>query len=235
MSDLKGSFDKSSEHYVRARAEYPPEMTDTIVSLAGLTPSSKLLDVGCGSGQATMEFVARGYQVVAIDPAPNAIKLLAERAAEFSNLTAMTTTLEAFHPDESFDLILCAQAFHWLEPNRVSPQIADLAAPGGHIALLWHMQDVIPASPQAALQALNQRYFDQYPTMNPPEYAPEFLEVMAEILSRDSRVGKPEIRDWPWRREYDLESFVALYKSWSKFATLPAPQQAELEQALRNL
>lgn len=219
---LEESFDRSSAEYVLARAVYPAELIESVAKRAALDTNSRVLDIGCGSGQATLDFGRRGCQVVAIDPAQNALDLLAERCKGLSNVELVRSTLEDYAGDaSSFDLVTCAQAFHWLDPATASRRVSGLLKPGGHIALFWHMQDIRPGSPQADLYALNAKYFDSYPRMNPPEYAPEFLQAMADVLCRDRYVGDVELEEFRWLLGYSKEMFVALYHSWSKYVTLP--------------
>lgn len=101
-----------------------------------------MLDIGCGSGQATLEFASRGYKIIAIDPAQRAPELLAERCDDYPNVELIHTTLEELHTNEVFDLVVCAQAFHWLDMETASHRISERLQPGGHVALVWHMQDI---------------------------------------------------------------------------------------------
>lgn len=221
MSELGRSFDSSAAEYLLARSAYPSELIAYILQVAELESTSKVLDVGCGSGQATLEFVSRGYRVVAIDPAKNALDLLSERCADFPKVELVHSTFEGYEcPDSTFDLIVCAQAFHWLDSDHASRRLSELLRPSGHVAVFWHMQEVLPGSPQADLYALNSKHFETYPLMNPPEYAPEFLDAMVDILCKDDRIGDVQISEYPWRQSYDKDMFVSLFHSWSKYATL---------------
>jgi len=56
--------------YDRARPGYPPALFDDLASIAGLGPGADVLEVGCGTGQATRGLVARGWHVTAIEPGP---------------------------------------------------------------------------------------------------------------------------------------------------------------------
>ncbi|HEX7993596.1 MAG TPA: hypothetical protein VF506_06705, partial [Streptosporangiaceae bacterium] len=50
---LRVTFDSAAERYDRARPDYPAELLDELVLLAGLRPGAQLLEVGCGTGKAT--------------------------------------------------------------------------------------------------------------------------------------------------------------------------------------
>jgi len=222
MNELGKSFDASADEYLRARSEYPSELIEHIIDTTKLEPGSKLLDVGCGSGQATIAFSSRGYHVVAIDPAEHALDLLSNRNTDISNIEITHSTLEGFEaPDSSFDLIICAQAFHWLDPQTASTLLSRLLKPRGHVMLFWHMQDVKPGTTQADLYKLNSKYFDAFPRMNPPEYAPEFLKAMSKVLRANDEISDVQLSEYSWYQCYDRSMFVSLFHSWSKYSTLP--------------
>ena len=235
IDKLSKSFDKSAGDYLKSRSEYPIELIKYIIEAANLRSDSQILEVGCGSGQATIEFAARGYNIIAIDPAKQALELLAERCQKFPNVSLQQATFETFEsPDSVFDLIISAQAFHWVEPTVVAKKMYPLLRPSGHVMLFWHMQDVEIGSPQAQLQALNSRYFDSYPTMNPPEYSREFLDAMIQILCQDPRIREPLVKEYIWERTYERADFLSLYRSWSRYAILSDSVKEQIEEDLEK-
>jgi SAM-dependent methyltransferase len=235
MSDLAGSFNLSATEYLLARSAYPAAMIADILRVAELQASSSILDVGCGSGQATLDFAATGCRVVAIDQAQNALDLLAGRCANFPQVELVNSTFEDFEcPASSFDLIICAQAFHWLEPEGASAKLRQLLRPSGRVAAFWHMQDISPNSPQADLYQLNSKYIDAYPQMNPPEYSAEFLQAMVDVLSKDEQLGDVSVSEYPWVQSYQKDMFLALYRSWSRYATLSESMKRAVDGDLAN-
>lgn len=230
VNELARSFDASADEHLRARSEYPSELIEHIIGTAKLECSSKLLDVGCGSGQATIAFSSRGYHVVAIDPSEQALKLLSDRSTDISKIEIAHSTLEEFEAaDSSFDLIICAQAFHWLDPEIASSLLNRLLRPEGHVMLFWHMQDVTPGTQQAELLTLNSKYFDAFPRMNPPEYSPDFLEAMSKILRNHNEISNIQLTEYPWLQSYNSSMFVSLFHSWSKYSTLPSETKEAID------
>ena len=62
------TFDQAASLNSSARPGYAPTLRDEIVSIVGLRPEDAILDVGCGTGQATRRFAPLGYRIVALDP-----------------------------------------------------------------------------------------------------------------------------------------------------------------------
>lgn len=136
MGDLVATFGKGAAAYNRARSDYPDELIEDIISFGGLTSKSKILEIGCGTGQATLSFAQRGFNILALDPGEQTIEILRERSSDFPNVSLETTSFEDFSSErDSFDLILSAQAFHWVDPKIASPKVASLLRDGGHVAL----------------------------------------------------------------------------------------------------
>ena len=124
---------------MRYRPGYPPEILDLLRREAGLTPASVIADIGSGTGISTEMLLHAGCIVHGVEPNREmrqaAERLLAGRPGFRSvNGTAQTTTL----PDESVDLIVAAQAFHWFNTPETRAEFSRILKPGGTIALIWN-------------------------------------------------------------------------------------------------
>ena len=64
---LKKTFGTISAVYDSARASYPDELIEDIVKISKINATSKILEIGCGSGKATYLFAKRGYTILGID------------------------------------------------------------------------------------------------------------------------------------------------------------------------
>lgn len=235
MSELGASFNKGASSYDRSRSDYPQALIEDVISMSGIEAGSNILEIGCGTGQATLSLADKGFNILAHDPGEKTIDVLRQKGGDLPNLRLVTSTFEELDiGEETFELVVSAQAFHWVDPEIASPKIAGLLRPNGNVALFWHMQDVMEDSPQAALQEINGRYIEGYPAMMPPEYSLEFLDVMAGILCKDERIERSGIYEYPWQRNYTGEDFLKLYRTWSRFQVLEEQKKQELETLVRN-
>ena len=130
-------FDEIAEAYDARRSGYPREIVAVAVGLAGLGPGSRVVEIGAGTGKLTEELVACGLRVDAVEPGRNMIEIARGRVQE--------SELAHFHvgrfedvplPEERFDAVFAAAAFHWVDPAVGWPKAAALLRPGGTIALL---------------------------------------------------------------------------------------------------
>src|SRR5258708_38110837 len=90
------SFDGAAENYAQSRPGYAEEAFEDLGKLAGLSPSSSILEVGCGPGQATLSLARRGYGVTALDIGANMAALCRERTRAFPKVRVFLSSFEAF-------------------------------------------------------------------------------------------------------------------------------------------
>ncbi len=129
-------FDGVADRYRAFRRGYPPESVRFIMDTARLGPGSMVLEVGCGTGQFTGQLAAHGLAVTAIDIGAGMITA-ARRSLSGSPVWFQVVSFEDLDaPEESFDLIISATAFHWVDPDVKFAKSARLLKPGGWLALL---------------------------------------------------------------------------------------------------
>jgi SAM-dependent methyltransferase len=71
--------DWGAGNYERTAVEYEP-VAQAVVDQAALSPGERVVDLGCGTGNAALLAAARGARVVAIDAAPRLLDVARERA-----------------------------------------------------------------------------------------------------------------------------------------------------------
>ena len=84
---LRGTFDEAPELYDRVRPGYPEEAFEDLATLARLRPGSRVLEIGCGTGQATVPLAARGFEVVAVELGAGLAKVARRNLASASSST----------------------------------------------------------------------------------------------------------------------------------------------------
>lgn len=101
-----------------------------------------LLDVGCGTGWSTFEFLARfgPRRVVGLDPAEGMLDVFrghAERVEGVDIELAAADVMRMPVPPSSFDAVICTMALHWFADKAGAVrEMADRLRPGGVMAIL---------------------------------------------------------------------------------------------------
>jgi ubiquinone/menaquinone biosynthesis C-methylase UbiE len=131
----RGLFNGVAELYDDCRQGYPDEVVECMIETSGVSAGSAVLEVGCGTGQLTQSLVTHGFALTAIDIGPSMIG--AARGRVEDSVKFEVVSFEDFDaPDGSFDLIVSATAFHWLDPEVQFTKPARLLRPGGWLAVL---------------------------------------------------------------------------------------------------
>lgn len=135
FSARASSFGAAAGAYERGRPPYPESALDFL-----LPPGRpRVLDLGAGTGKLTRQILARELDTVAVDPSEG---MLAELRRAVPEVEAHAGTAESIPlPDASVDVVLVAQAWHWVDPERAVPEIARVLTPGGRLGLIWNLRD----------------------------------------------------------------------------------------------
>ena len=90
------TFDAVADLYDRARPDYPKALFDDVVAAAGLSPGDAVLEIGCGTGKATLGLARRGLNILALDPGEALIAVARRRLAGFETVEFARATFEAW-------------------------------------------------------------------------------------------------------------------------------------------
>ncbi|WP_405813136.1 class I SAM-dependent methyltransferase [Streptomyces sp. NBC_01390] len=134
---LRDTFDEVAELYDRARPRYPEGLVDDLARAAGLGPGSRVLEIAPGTGQLTVPLAALGCAVTAVELGPSLAAVARHNLRTFPLAEVTVADFEHWPlPAEPFDLVVCATAFHWLDPAMRLPRTARALRPGGLLALV---------------------------------------------------------------------------------------------------
>jgi len=142
-SDSTTRFSDRVANYVKYRPGYPPEVIDYLEEQCQLTLESVIADIGAGTGIFTKLLLDRGYKVFAIEP-NDPMREEADRQLGYSERyhSMVGSANQTGLTDESIDLIVCAQAFHWFNTAETKTEFQRILKPDGYVALIWNNRDV---------------------------------------------------------------------------------------------
>ncbi|TMB55890.1 MAG: methyltransferase domain-containing protein [Chloroflexi bacterium] len=137
------SFDAWADEYDRFRPGYPDELFDAIQQRLELSPRPQVVDLGAGTGRASLAMAERGWRVTAVEPGQAMLDVLRARATDAGLLVAtIQADAESTGIDPtSVDLVTAAQSFHWFDADQALNEMARILRPGGGIALFWNVRD----------------------------------------------------------------------------------------------
>ncbi len=95
-----------------------------------------VLELGAGTGGLTRQLVRRHAHVRAVEPDDRMRAVLFERVPEAEIVAGQAEEIPA--PASSFDAVIGASMWHWVDEARAIPEVARVLRPGGTFSLLWN-------------------------------------------------------------------------------------------------
>jgi SAM-dependent methyltransferase len=225
------SFDTVAYQYDEFRPEYPQELVDSILALSRLPEGGRILEVGCGTGKATRLFARRGYAIHCIEPGGNLAALAARNLHDYPLVSFEIARFEEWQERPgAFDLVISAQAFHWVPAEVGYAKAARSLKPGGSLALFWNMHPGFHGQIGVELDEIYQKIT---PELSGPENTIEetIQERSAEII-QSGCFGPLTVRRFPWSRTYQTREFIGLISTYSDHIRLPAQTRQRLSEGI---
>lgn len=152
-------FSDRADAYVRGRPSYPQAIVEQLQKVGALKRGQTVVDVGVGTGLSAEPFLRSGYVVIGVEPNEPMRTAGDQQLREYVNNdgtyrsvagTAEATTL----PDDSADLLIAGQAFHWFDVPRAAIEARRILRPGGWGALIWNDRQSTGSAFLAGYEAL---------------------------------------------------------------------------------
>ena len=208
--------------YDRARPGYPDALVQTIVDVTGLPDNARLLEIGVGTGKATLPFAQRGYRLHGLEPGHNL------SASPPTNLQPTPTShWKTFAlrfgrlPQTAFYLLLSAQAFHWIAPEVRFSKSAAALKEGGWLALFWNENMADSSGLFAQIQAAYQTFApDIARVVNNASHA-DVIAKRAHDIQECGLFQNLTTYEYPWSQSYTTHQYLDLLDTYSDHRLLP--------------
>lgn len=230
-------FGEAVDQYASARPGYPEAMIDDVLEYAD--PVSEILEVGAGTGKATVAFAARDVAMTCLEPDPRMATRLAQECSPFPQVTIEVTRLENYSRPVAFDALIAAQSWHWVDHSRRWDLAHEAVRTGGTIALFWNKYIVADLDRRNQLVDIDVRYGVDYGangvTIEDNEGEIELEEGWpAYDLATDSRFEDLVSRRYRRELEYDDSTYVDLLASTSAYRLLEPTRREQLFDDVRT-
>lgn len=229
--DQRFAFDEVAELYDAARQPYPAALVDDVASAADLTREDAVLEVGCGTGQATEAFARRGLDIVAVEPGRELASLARRRLAALPNAAVVTTRFEDWRMETGvFRLVIAAQSWHWVAPEIRFAKAADALCPGGVLAVFGH----VPMPPPAIVRAFEPIFAQLAPELWAEPAENWYLQSgpLPGLFAQSGRFAPPTHRRYRWSVIRTPASLTDYLRTTSPYQRLAPPRREALLRAL---
>jgi len=132
-------FSNRAADYAKYRPHYPTEIVNWITSTFHVLPHVVIADLGAGTGISSELFLIQNFQVIAVEPNTEMRQTAIAYLEKYPNFSAVDGTAEnTTLADQSVDVIVSAQAFHWFDLQLARKEFLRILKPDGLVVLIWN-------------------------------------------------------------------------------------------------
>ena len=188
----------------------------------------RVLDVGCGTGKVARLFLARGCDVLGVEPDSRMAII-----AESHGIQVEVASFEAWDPARrTFDLVVAGQAWHWVDPSVGPGKAAALLGPGGRLAIFWnrgrHDSETKVAFDEAYSRFAPGLAKESVPPRNKPrDHVGDIAAIAATRL-----FARCELRSYVWAQQYSRDEWLDQLGTHSDHIALEPQELATLLHAV---
>jgi SAM-dependent methyltransferase len=231
------AFAEIAELYDQARPSYPAALIDDVLRFAGVEPGAPAVEVGAGTGKATVLFAERGLKILALEPSGEMAAFARRNTVRFPDVVVREEEFERWTPEQPVRLLYSGQAWHWIEPQVRFARAARALTEDGLLAAFWNRirWEVSPLAGD-----LDEVYRRLAPELG--ERISEGPMHPANARGKDwmgdwqgSRKGRtgftdPDWHSYPWVARYTTSEYLSLLRTHSDHIVLdPARRQRLLK------
>lgn len=224
--DLRLTFNQVAELYDAARPGYPEALWNDLFGNLGLRAGDAVLEVGCGTGQASVSLAERGVRLTAVELGGRLAEIARRRLSGYDAEVLVDDFDHAPLPDQAFDAVFAATSWHWLDPKTRYARAAQTLREGGRLAIV-KTDHAFPEDFDPFFEEIQIVYgaigdSDFWP---PPK--PEAVRTLAPEIEASNLFRDIAIRRYLWIAEYTADEYVALLQTYSDHYTF-TPEQRNL-------
>ena len=207
-----------------------------IMTIAALPAHPHILEIGCGTSQATMPLAQRGYQLMCLDIGAALLAIAQYKFTCFPNVHFHHVAFEDWpaQPD-MFDLVMSATAIHWIDPEVGYPKAAYVLKDTGSLAIFSNEHYPFAAEFAEDLQGIEQRIVPE--SAEPPSDPDLDAAIAARVGTIDATrlFTMVIVKKYPWSQTYSTTEHLRLLNTCSNYRNLEQQRRTQLFQAIADL
>ena len=184
------TFNAVPEVYEKLRPGYPEELYQAVFAYVQLGPACTALEIGIGTGQAAPPVLKTGCALTAVEYGDRLAQVCREKFRNYPRFSVITGKFEdAVLPEDAFDLVYSASAFHWVPEEIGYPKVFRILKSGGSFARFanhpYQAKDN-PELSEAIQQAYAEYYYPYYGKQprTPSEYTEDQAAARAKVADQ---------------------------------------------------
>ncbi|MEN6313183.1 MAG: class I SAM-dependent methyltransferase [Clostridiaceae bacterium] len=232
--DLRFTFNEDVLNYDKMRPTYVKELYEDIIQFSNLDSNKNALEIGIGTGQATLPFLSTRCKLTAVELGEDMAKFSKEKFEKFHNFDVRNSDFENVNlENDNYDLIYSATAFHWIPQEVGYTKVFNLLKSSGVIALFWNH----PSRANDELDFAMQEVYSKYRPTNNSTVHRFSEEKCLEIVKTIRKYGfvDVEYRLYHQTRVFDAPQYMSLLNTNSDHRARQEETRILIESELSNV
>lgn len=221
-------FGEVAELYDAMRPGYPEAVFDEV--LASVPRPRRVLEIGAGTGKATVALAERGLEVEAIEPDARMAAIGRRRTKGLPVQVRELRFEEWDGPPNKFDLVVCAQAWHWVDSTRGAILAARALHGDGALAIWWTRPRGVRGPVLAAVKDAYRRVASSLADRTSLLVVQPGLDVPEQLAG----FRRWRSRSFRWSHVFDENTYTELIQTQGDHRLLPPNQLAALVAAVSD-
>ena len=225
------TFEPNALAYDRFRPGYPPATFDELPTGDDAT----IIEVGCGTGQATTDLARRAGRVIAIEPGPTLATLAREHTAGYPHVEVHQGLFEQASLGSAVaDGLFAGMSWHWVDPTTGARRLVEVLRDGGTAVFAWHRPATEPVGHPQLDRLMQQTIQRLAPHLTQGRTPSEGIADTIEGLRNTPELDYRGRRLIEWMRRLDATSARGLFSTYSPYASLEPEVRDELLRVLHH-
>jgi SAM-dependent methyltransferase len=236
---LRTTFEEVADLYDLARPNYPPEVFDDLAALARLPSAARIVEIGCGTGQATLPLAKRGYDLTCVELGEQLANVARRKLIDFPNVEVVNANFETWRPTRAgFDAAVAFTSLHWIAPEARYAKTASILREQGVLAVV-STRHVLPLDGDDFFIDVQEDYEAVVPddpktkagAGGPP--SPDAVSDLADEIGDSKHFRNVAAKRYLWNVTYTADEYLAVLNTYSGHRALDSATRERLLSRIR--
>lgn len=229
LEQRKRWYSPAAKAYGATRPGYPAELIRRAVKASGISDSSRILEIGCGPGTATVAFAELGCKIVCLEPNPDFCELAETNCKPYPEVEIINTSFEEWELEpESFDAVLAASSMHWIPSDIGYAKASSALRKDGCLILFWNKEPQPTKPMQDALAEAYERHAPWLGRYEDRATQQEILKGLGQRMLDSGKFQDLKTEIVATSLTYTPDQYVSLLSTYSPYLELDPPTRNTL-------
>lgn len=228
--ERKNTFNEIAREYDKYRPSYPEQLFTDILEFTAIKEGDSILEIGSGTGLATIGFVDLGFDnVTCIELGQNLAELTREKFKNRPNVNIINSPFETWQSEKSnFDLAISGTAFHFIQPQEVGyRKVFDLLSEEGSIAFFWTVH--VPSFDDVS-NRIRESYKRYAPQLDDSKNSTieQIIDERSVLTLKDGLFKELKVKQYICNHTYTANEYISLLNTNSRHRLISEHVRFEL-------